>query len=455
VQNLEKIELPNQLVAVLADPLLQKLMVLRPNDEASSRVNNWTASCVLDVHNGDAGAESLLDMIQVLQDYVSNTQVVSLTQISSPETNIRATDTATGFTLCIQRTVWGLGWCGQKGYRLGRAFSYSADEIQPWVKPPSSSSIFVLIDQSKELYETTFQPLEACLLDNTAESQLRLLGFYTALLRRWRIILLSAEDISSLEVSPVSDLVDHVNRLSLTLSQTASTVSTHLSILEFYECTSSLTTVPSLLRRLPIAIPPPTLVYILHFSHSPATLSRVCSIVATYKRGLEMAMKQLANRQLSSAENAHIKTFNGLLMDICNCIWRSKAFGRSDENSMGCCIPASVVASLRTYLAGVDPDTPLSSAFSISHSPALCLQSLSYVRDLEDMILADMEGELRERHGGPVTQKSLAVLKNRGGLDLSWLEYKSGVLRYLEQQAFVGVPELMYNTMKNLINSQS
>lgn len=73
--NLEKIELPNQLVAVLADPLLQKLMTLRANHEDYSRVNNWVAACILDVRNGDANAELLLDTVDVLQDYVSNTQV--------------------------------------------------------------------------------------------------------------------------------------------------------------------------------------------------------------------------------------------------------------------------------------------------------------------------------------------------------------------------------------------
>lgn len=296
--------------------------------------------------------------------------------------------------------------------------------------------------------------MEACLLDNTAESQLRLLSFYTALLRRWRIILLSAEDVSSLEVSSVSDLVGHVNQLTLTLSQTSPTASTHLSILEFYNYTASLTIVPSLLQHLTIAIPPPTLVYILHFSHCLAVVSRACATVATYKRGLEMAMTQSSGRHLSPAESERVRTFNGFLMDMCNCIWRSKAFGTTDVNAQGCRIPVAVVASLQTYLAGVDPDTPLASAFGVSHSPVLCLQSLSYVRELEDMILAEMDGDLRERHGGPVTLKSLAALKNRGGLDLSWQEYRSGVLRYLEQNGFGGVSNLMYNTMKILMHSK-
>lgn len=75
VRNLEKIELPSQLVAVLADPLLQKLMILRPDKEASVRVKNWVTACAKDVKAGDAGAEVLLDVVEVLQDYVSATKV--------------------------------------------------------------------------------------------------------------------------------------------------------------------------------------------------------------------------------------------------------------------------------------------------------------------------------------------------------------------------------------------
>lgn len=50
-------------------------MILRPNDEATVRVENWVKACARDVKAGDAGAEVLLDVIEVLQDYVSATRV--------------------------------------------------------------------------------------------------------------------------------------------------------------------------------------------------------------------------------------------------------------------------------------------------------------------------------------------------------------------------------------------
>ena len=75
VRNLEKIDLPNQLVAVLADPLLQKLLLLRPEAEGSVRISNWLLACVGDVDSGDAGPELLLDMLDVVRDYTVVTKV--------------------------------------------------------------------------------------------------------------------------------------------------------------------------------------------------------------------------------------------------------------------------------------------------------------------------------------------------------------------------------------------
>lgn len=74
---------------------------------------------------------------------------------------------------------------------------------------------------------------------------------------------------------------------------------------------------------------------------------------------------------------------------------------------------------------------------------------------MEDTEAVEVDSDLRARHGGPVTQKSLAALKNRGGLNITWQEYRLAVLRHLEEEGFVGVGQLMYNTMKILMQSQT
>ena len=75
VDNLEKLELPNQLAAVLADPLLQKLTSLRPDAEANERVSNWVAAAAQDVLSGETDRSLAVDVLSVLQDYVAKTKV--------------------------------------------------------------------------------------------------------------------------------------------------------------------------------------------------------------------------------------------------------------------------------------------------------------------------------------------------------------------------------------------
>jgi centromere protein I len=68
VAELEKIELPNQLVAVMGDPLLQKLLQLKSTDAVRQRVDNWL--------EGDGSSEgALLDMLASILEYTRFTKV--------------------------------------------------------------------------------------------------------------------------------------------------------------------------------------------------------------------------------------------------------------------------------------------------------------------------------------------------------------------------------------------
>lgn len=75
VQNIDRIELPNQLVAVLADPLLQKLLLLRPNAEAYQRVANWLNSVLQNVIDGDADEAVLWEVLDVVKEFVVQNKV--------------------------------------------------------------------------------------------------------------------------------------------------------------------------------------------------------------------------------------------------------------------------------------------------------------------------------------------------------------------------------------------
>lgn len=289
------------------------------------------------------------------------------------------------------------------------------------------------------------------MLDNTASAQLSLLKFYTLLLQRWTIAMEATERIDTLPLASVPELIEHVNKLTLTLTQTSPAVGTCLEILNFYDACAAIYSKPTLLPHVEILIPPPMLVYTLYFGPSLAVVSRLCGIVAIYKRAWEAAMLTTspAARPLTRRERGQVAVFNGFLMDLCNCLWRGRAFSTTDTNAQGCRIPESVKPALESHLRAADPELSLATVFGLSHSPLLCLQSISYVRELEDA-----DAAVGSRHAGPVTQTSLAALAYRGGLRLSWPEYRVGVLGYLESRGFSGISELMYSTMKNLMKTR-
>jgi len=302
-----------------------------------------------------------------------------------------------------------------------------------------------------ELYTAIFQPLEeAILIDDSTEAKVALLDFYKHLLDQWTVSLHSHPEPRPPAVA-CSALIDYTNRLALTILQTSLTISVCSRVLCFYEATASLISQPALRSVTRIVTPPSELIYTLYFTHSLSTLSRLCAILALYKRAFEVAMSPKHHEnELQVYPKEYVNHFNGFLMDICNCIWRGRAFNTSDANALACLLPAPIFTSLNKYISSLDTAISLPTLFSLSFSPLFCLLAISFVRELED----NEEEEIEIRHAGPVTQASLKQLEKDGGLKLSWADYRLGVLRYVENKGVMGVGELMYNTMKHLMTAR-
>lgn len=313
--------------------------------------------------------------------------------------------------------------------------------------------VMIETNNAVELYQTIFCVLEDAVIDGTHESQLALLQFYKALLSQWTIRLLSTTSNLPNHGTDIVALVNHANTLAVAIIQQSSSVSTYSKILDFYEVNAYLISHPALTSKVRIAIPPAQLVYTLYFSPNLTIIARICNILALYKRAFEVAMAPGTGSTISGNQSypkEYVNRFNGFLMDICNCLWRSRAFYTADVNALGCLLPEQTMGTLSPYISKLEPSLSLNSLFSISYSSAICYLAITYVRELEDQA----EDEIDVRHAGPVTQVSLKKLGNDGGISVSWQEYRLGVLRYLEGKGFLGVGELMYNTMKHLMTAR-
>lgn len=180
-------------------------------------------------------------------------------------------------------------------------------------------------------------------------------------------------------------------------------------------------------------------------------------MLTVYKQACAVYMSNAAKKLGPAYDKKQVNTFNGFLMDICNSLWRGKAFAKSDAHSRGCMIADEVITAMERYVNSLtdsgSSEMALGTLFTMSYSPLLCLQARGHVRRLEEK--EDEEVELQARHAGPVTQKSLAQLSRKGGLELSWQDFRLGVLRLLEDKEWNGIPELMYSTMKNLLDARS
>lgn len=292
---------------------------------------------------------------------------------------------------------------------------------------------------------------EALLDDDTTQSKLALLTYYRNLLNRWAVFVLTNPQSSATAKEPITALINRADTLALSIVQSSQAVSTLSTVLSFYESIASIISNSSLKETVRIIIPPTELIYTLNFTPSLTIVSRLCGILALYKRAFEIAMapKKPGANAKEAYLTEYVNHFNGFLMDICNCIWRGRAFNTTDTNAQGCGIHPDTTLLLDRYVKSLGTDLSLMPLFSLSFSPVLCLITISFVRELEDAA-----EDIEVRHPGPVTTQSLKQLERDGGLKLSWADYRLGALHFMENRGVAGIGELMYNTMKHLMSAR-
>ncbi|KAI1365357.1 Mis6-domain-containing protein [Xylaria arbuscula] len=408
VKTIERIELPNQLISILGDPLLQKLLGLRPQAQAHLRACNWFRSYAQDMMTGESDTR-LADILATLKNYVTATKALPPIFLA-----------------------------------------FLAELLNEWDGVDGREVILDILTYTpladfQELSSNIFRPLEKRVLDGTLLSQLQILRFYTSLLRRWIIHFMSSDKKSPQASKCAAGVVAHVNNICLTLIQTANNMPTHNHVLDFYYETASLSSDAHLLTHAQVpTVPPAILVYSMFFAASPLTASRMCSVVAKYKEGFQIA---LSVAQINYTPR-HITEFNSFLMDICNCLWRQRALSGDDANAKGCMVPQLLAEDLSNYVTSLSIGAPLASLFSLSYSPNFGSFAISFLRGLEEEV--EEQDTLGIKHAGPVTKTSLKALANKGGINVSWDDYRRGVLGYLASHDMGGVDHLLSVTVGTL-----
>jgi centromere protein I len=73
--------LPNQLVASLTDPLLQRFLQLKPSTSAAERVDQWLLAFFEDQLEFAESEQSILEMLEVILAYTNHTKVSVVPQL--------------------------------------------------------------------------------------------------------------------------------------------------------------------------------------------------------------------------------------------------------------------------------------------------------------------------------------------------------------------------------------
>lgn len=397
VAKLDKLELPNQLAAVIEDPLLQKLLDLKFSETDQQRISNWLAAYLSCIVGG--GAEERL--LKRLLEYTNHTKNL-----------------------------------------LPAIESYLRKCLKTYIDPKQLDQVldllaFLPIRAFKELYVNYFALIDSILCANN----IRLIGFYTRLLRNW-VLLYSSQLQSSALSNDIEDTIiyymRHVGSLIIKALRGSRQVTS--SALAFYEVVASFPAKDSTFR---LVLPPDSLVYHSLFAGDALSLSRLCGILAKYKWNAEESRKlslSSLNNSWEPYSRAIIDHLNGIVMDIVNCIWRNRALSTAD-NSLGCNIPQELTKKYGEIANSREED--LRQLYSLTRSTALARYSKEVFSALETRDSID----IFNRHRGPLTQESLKILAAAGGLNTPWREFKKEALKDLEGRGLVGLPELMYSVL--------
>jgi len=419
VEKLDRIEPPGQMISFLTDPLLQKYVDLKPSLITSTRIDLWLALCLEEQYEGERlGNGDSQYLSEVLNGLLKHAQYIK----------------ALHPTVLAFLKEYLLLWNGQ-------------DNVDTILELLS----YVPIETYDDVFSAFLSPVERALGAHGIPAFTRLFDFYTALVQHQVSIATTQENEgASVGSQAFSDLIEHVTTLSTSVLLSLpnhSSDSLLSSILTFYELLSTSSRPPTVL----IHLPPMRLIYLLAQSPSSTTLSRICGVVGSYKS----AFDQHPGRVRDFYSTPITDSLNFCLRDIFNLFWKKAALHAEERKSVGLYCDPALRTILQEYLSSVDREYAMGSAFGVSNNAWLASLSATAWRAMEEGEI-NREGYDRTAiryHRGPVSERSLDVLRRNGGVNVDWDGlggYKVFVLRWLEERGLGGIKDVLVVTVPKL-----
>ncbi|CAA9963872.1 mis6 domain-containing protein [Pyrenophora teres f. maculata] len=419
VEKLDRIEPPGQLVSLLADSLLQKYVDLKPSPVATARIGIWLSTCLEEQHyaysQGNRDDRYLSEILDGLLAWAQYTKSLHPTALAFLQKFLPLWDGQENLA-----TILGL-------------LSYAE------------------IEEFEDFHTTYLSPVERALSAQGIPAYTELINFYTTLLQHQisNTSTLSVDHVATAQ-QVVRDLVTHVATLFtsalLSIPQDSST-RLKSAILSFYELLST----SSKPHVIPIILPPMHLVYLLTQDTSPVILSRICGIIGAYKSAFDAHPKPVKNYYPTAVTDA----FNHCLRDMYNLVWVSRGLLAQDQKSQGLYCDPELRFGLNSYLNNLSREYSIGSAFTLCNNAWLVSLAAAAWREVEERKIneEDLDKSKVRYHQGLVSEKSLEILKRKGGVSVDWegpSGFKVMVLQWLDERGMGGIRSLMFATVMNL-----
>ena len=311
-------------------------------------------------------------------------------------------------------------------------------------------------DSFEDIHAEYLAPVERALSSNDSPSSyVGVADLYFGLLQH-RIALLSQQEPKHHQPAQqfLRDSVSHFATMStsLVLSLPAQTGHDIVSaVLRYWELLST----SSKPHVIPILLPPMHLVYHLIQSPSTALVSQLCGLVGNYKEAFDAHPRPVKHYYPSEVTDE----LNWCLRDIYNLFWVARGLVVAENKSVGMYCDPALRSSLNEYLVGLNPEHTIGHMFNLSNNAWLSAMSSAAWHALEEREIdqAKLDRSNVQRHAGPVSQQSLAALRNAGvGVDWEGANsYKVYVLNWLAERGLEGLRKLMFATVTDLRSVQA